>query len=254
MQSNDQRAYDRGVTVFSPDGRLYQVEYAREAVKRGSPAVGVATDDAVVFAAHARTRSPLMEADSIEKVHDLDGRLGVATAGHVADARRLVDFGRQFAQRERLRYGEPPGVEPLAKAVADRIQESTQTGGTRPFGAALLVGGVPAASPATEGAGETDADPRLYEIDPSGTPTEWRATAVGRESDAVRDHLEAEYERGLDTPAGLSLALTALAESSDETPTPEEVDVAVLDEAGFDAFDRGQRESALADAGFGGAS
>ncbi|QLH79286.1 archaeal proteasome endopeptidase complex subunit alpha [Halosimplex rubrum] len=252
MQSNDQRAYDRGVTVFSPDGRLYQVEYAREAVKRGSPAVGVATDDGVVFVAHARPRSPLMEADSIEKVHDLDGRLGVATAGHVADARRLVDFGRQFAQRERLRYGEPPGVEPLAKAVAAQIQESTQTGGTRPFGAALLVGGVPAVS---QVAGEAaDPDPRLYEIDPSGTPTEWRATAVGRGSDDIRERLEAEYSPGLDIGAGVSLALTALAEGVDEAPTPEEIDVAVLDRDGFGAFDRDRRASALADAGLDGAS
>ncbi|QPV62269.1 archaeal proteasome endopeptidase complex subunit alpha [Halosimplex litoreum] len=252
MQSNDQQAYDRGVTVFSPDGRLYQVEYAREAVERGSPAVGVATDHAVVFAAHVSPRSPLMEPDSIEKVHDLNGRLGVATAGHVADARRLVDFGRQFAQRERLRYGEAPGVEPLSKAVADRIQEFTQTGGTRPFGAALLVGGVPEAIPAVEGG--ADPDPRLYEIDPSGTPTEWRATAVGRGSDAVRDHLEAEYSTGLDTGAGVSLALTALAESTGESPTAEEIDVAVLDGDGFDALDRDRRATALADAGLDAAS
>jgi len=252
MQSNDQQAYDRGVTVFSPDGRLYQVEYAREAVKRGSPAAGVATDEAVVFAAHARPRSPLMETDSIEKVHDLNGHLGVATAGHVADARRLVDFGRQFAQRERLRYGEAPGVEPLAKAVADRIQESTQTGGSRPFGAALLVGGAPEVAPAVDGA--TDPDPRIYEIDPSGTPTEWRATAVGRGSDAIRDHLEAEYATGLDTEAGVSLALAALATASDEGPTAEEVDVAVLDESGFDALGRDRRATALADAGLDGTS
>ncbi|ELZ25570.1 proteasome subunit alpha [Halosimplex carlsbadense 2-9-1] len=252
MQSNDQQAYDRGVTVFSPDGRLYQVEYAREAVQRGSPAVGVVADDVVVFAAHARPRSPLMEADSIEKVHDLDGRLGVATAGHVADARRLVDFGRQFAQRERLRYGEAPGVEPLAKAVADRIQESTQTGGTRPFGAALLVGGVPEAF--RSAGGTADADPRLYEIDPSGTPTEWRATAVGRGSDAIRGHLETEYSTGLDTGAAVSLALTALGADADEAPTAAEIDVAVLDGDGFDAFDRDRRATALADAGLGGAS
>jgi len=250
MQSNDQRAYDRGVTVFSPDGRLYQVEYAREAVKRGSPAVGVATDDAVVFAAYARPRSPLMETDSIEKVHDVDGHLGVATAGHVADARRLVDFGRQFAQRERLRYGEAPGVEPLAKAVADRIQESTQTGGTRPFGAALLVGGTDDASADTS----ADGEPRVYEIDPSGTPTEWRATAVGRGSDAIRDRLETEYSAGLDTGAGVSLALTALDTATDEVPTAGEIDVAVLDRSGFDAFDRDRRASALADAGLGEAS
>ncbi|WP_459195044.1 archaeal proteasome endopeptidase complex subunit alpha [Halosimplex sp. J119] len=233
MQSNDQRAYDRGVTVFSPDGRLYQVEYAREAVERGSPVVGVRTDDAVVFAAHGKPRSPLMEPDSIEKVHDLDGRLGVATAGHVADARRLVDYGRQYAQRERLRYGEAPGVEPVAKAVADQIQESTQTGGTRPFGAALLVGGV------------VDGDPALYEIDPSGTPSEWRATAVGSGSEAIRSHLEAEYEAGTGADAGVSLALAALDQGTDSDLVASEVDVAVLDEGGFEAFDRERRATAL---------
>ncbi|WP_415382675.1 archaeal proteasome endopeptidase complex subunit alpha [Halosimplex sp. TS25] len=236
MQSNDQRAYDRGVTVFSPDGRLYQVEYAREAVKRGSPAVGVATDDAVVFAAHGRPRSPLMEPDSIEKVHDVDGRLGVATAGHVADARRLVDYGRQFAQRERLRYGEAPAVEPVAKAVADQIQESTQTGGTRPFGAALLVGGV------------VESVPRLYEIDPSGTPTEWRATAVGDGSEVIRSHLEAEYVAESDAGAGVSLALSALDEGTDGELRAREIDVAVLDECGYEAFDRDRRATVLDDA------
>ncbi|MFC7142352.1 archaeal proteasome endopeptidase complex subunit alpha [Halosimplex aquaticum] len=242
MQSNDQRAYDRGVTVFSPDGRLYQVEYAREAVKRGSPVVGVTADDAVVFAAHGRPRSPLMEPASIEKVHDVDGRLGMASAGHVADARRLVDYGRQFAQRERLRYGEPPAVEPVAKAVADRIQESTQTGGTRPFGAALLVGGV------------VESEPRLYEIDPSGTPTEWRATAVGEGSEAIRSHLEAEYAAESDGGAGVSLALSALDEGTDDGLRAREIDVAVLDEGGYEALSRDRRATALEDADLSSAS
>jgi len=242
MQSSDQQAYDRGVTVFSPDGRLYQVEYAREAVKRGSPAVGVTGAEAVVLASRGRPRSPLMEPDSIEKLHDLDDRLGVASAGHVADARRLVDAGRQYAQRERLRYGEPPGVEPLAKAVADFIQESTQTGGSRPFGAALLVGGV------------VDDGPALYQIDPSGTPDAWRAAAVGRGSETIRDHLETEYEPGLATDAARSLALGALAAGTDDGLSAEEVDLAVLDGDGFDALDRDRREDAIADAGLAQAS
>lgn len=236
MQSNNQQAYDRGVTVFSPDGRLYQVEYAREAVKRGSPAVGVRTDDSVVFVAHGRPRSPLMEPESIEKVHDLDGRFGVATAGHVADARRLVDFGRQFAQHERLRYGEAPAAEPVAKAVADQIQESTQTGGTRPFGAALLVGGV-----------DNDG-PELYEIDPSGTPTEWRATAVGDGSEAIRSHLEAAYESGMDIHVGTSLALSALDAGTDADLQAAEIDLAVLDDEGLRPLDHDQRTAALSDA------
>jgi proteasome alpha subunit len=233
MQSNDQRAYDRGVTVFSPDGRLYQVEYAREAVKRGSPAVGVTTDDSVVLAAHGQPRSPLIEPESIEKVHDLDGRLGVGTAGHVADARRLVDFGRKYAQRERLRYGEAPAVEPVAKAVADQVQESTQTGGSRPFGAALLVGGV------------VNAEPRLYEIDPSGTPTEWLATAVGSGSETIRSRFETDLESTVTTEAGVSIALSALDDGTEGELVSAAIDLAVLDEDGFRPIGRAEVADAL---------
>ena len=235
MQSNDQQAYDRGTTIFSPDGRLYQVEYAREAVSRGSPTVGVRTAEGVVLASLARTRSPLMEADSIEKLHDVDGRIGIGTAGHVADARRLVDVARRHAQRERLRYGEAPGVEPVATAVADHIQESTQTGGTRPFGAALLVAGV---DPET-------ARPRLYEVDPSGTPSEWQATAVGSGGDAIRSFLEDQYEQGLGRDTGVSLALEALDEGTDGDLDVAELDLATLGVEGIERFDSDARATAL---------
>jgi proteasome alpha subunit len=221
---DDKRGYDRGSTIFSPDGRLYQVEYAREAVRKGSATVGVRTDESVVFATDARTRSSLLERDSVEKLHDVDGRLGVASAGHVADARRLVDEARRFAQSERLHYGEAPDVETTAKALADRVQESTQTGGTRPFGVALLVGGC------------VDGDPRLFETDPSGTPSAWRATAIGSHGDAVRSYLEAEYVDGLGTADGVALALDALAEGPDEL-SPESVAVATMDADGYRTLD-----------------
>jgi proteasome alpha subunit len=242
MQSNDQQAYDRGTTIFSPDGRLYQVEYAREAVSRGSPTVGVQTAAGVVLASLARTRSPLMEADSIEKLHDVDGRIGIGSAGHVADARRLVDFARRYAQRERLRYDEAPGVGPVATALADHIQESTQTGGTRPFGAALLVAGV---DPDTE-------SPRLFEVDPSGTPSEWQATAVGSGGDDIREFLETEYESGLDVDTGVALALEALAEGTEEDLRVPELDLAVLDADGIEQFGSDRRATALDDAGLSG--
>jgi len=255
---SDQQGYDRGVTVFSPDGRLYQVEYAREAVERGSPVVGVCADEAVVFAASGPRRSSLMAAESIEKIHDLDGRLGAASAGHVADGRRLVDVGREFAQRERLRYGEPPRVESVAKAIADFVQETTQTGGTRPFGAALLVGGVDGAPDPLTGEsphrggdsvpGAVDSGPRLYEVDPSGAPTEYHAAAVGHGADESRAFLETEYEPGLDRAGGTTLALEALAESVDE-PTAAELDLALLDADGIDSFGPERRASALDDAG-----
>src|SRR5699024_2248274 len=104
---NQQQAYDRGTTIFSPDGRLYQVEYAREAVERGSTSLGVRTEEGVVLVAEQQVRSPLMEGSSIEKLHKVDDHIAVGSAGHVADARQLVDFAREQAQVERLRYGEP---------------------------------------------------------------------------------------------------------------------------------------------------
>ncbi|WP_433625030.1 archaeal proteasome endopeptidase complex subunit alpha [Halomicrococcus sp. NG-SE-24] len=215
--NRDQQAYDRGTNIFSPDGRLYQVEYAREAVRRGSASVGVRAEDGVVLAASRRLRSPLLEAESVEKLHEVDDHVGLASAGHVADARRLVDFGRRRAQGDRLRYGEAMGVEPFTKALTDHVQEYTQQGGARPFGAALLVGGM-------------DDEPRLFETDPSGTPREWRATAIGANDGDVREFLEANYDDGLSVEQGVDLALEALAESrqDQEGVAPETVSVATV--------------------------
>jgi len=216
MQDNQQQAYDRGITIFSPDGRLYQVEYAREAVARGSASVGVRTDNGVVLAANRQARSPLIERESIEKIHTVDDHVGIASAGHVADARKLIDVARQQAQVEHLRYDEPIGVESLTKELTDHIQQYTQTGGARPFGVALLVGGI------------ENGQPRLFETDPSGTPYEWQATAVGGGRDDIQSLLEAEYSAEMDLAAGIDLALSALAEAEDDLDATG-VDVATAD-------------------------
>jgi proteasome alpha subunit len=211
MQGNQQQAYDRGITIFSPDGRLYQVEYAREAVKRGSLTVGIRTPEGVALVAAGRTRSPLQVPESVEKIHEADGHVGIGTAGHAADGRRLVDVARREAQVERLRYDQPVDVETLTKAVTEHVQEYTQTGGARPYGAALLVGGVDG------GPGGT---PRLFETDPSGTPYEWRAVAIGGDSGEIREYLETEYEPEFSLDAGVDLALSALAEQNGGTLDP----------------------------------
>ena len=214
---NQQQAYDRGITIFSPDGRLYQVEYAREAVKRGTASVGVRTADGVVLAADRHARSPLLERDSIEKIHKADDHVGIASAGHVADARQLIDLARRQAQINHLRYGEPIGVESLTKEVTDYIQQYTQTGGARPFGVALLVGGI------------EDGEPRLFETDPSGTPYEWQAVAIGGDREEIQNFLEDEYAEGMDLEAGVALALRALASVSDDGLDATGVDVATVD-------------------------
>ena len=221
MTVDDQRAYDRGTSIFSPDGRLYQVEYAREAVSQGAPVVGVCGADGVALAAHVPRRSPLVRADSVEKLHVIDGRIGVASAGHAADARRLVDIARRSAQAERLRYDEPATVESVATTVADHVQEHTQAGGARPYGTALLVAGV----------GD---EPRLFETDPSGATQAWRADAVGRGADEAVAHFEEHYRPELTTADGLGLALDGLSTVVDDLAS-DEVDAVTVDAGGYAA-------------------
>lgn len=214
---SQQQAYDRGITIFSPDGRLYQVEYAREAVKRGSASIGVRAKDGVVLVVDKRIRSPLMEETSVEKIHKADDHIGIASAGHVADARQLIDFARRDGQVNRLRYGEPISVETLTKDVTDHIQQYTQVGGARPFGVALVIGGV------------DDGEPRLYETDPSGTPNEWKALAIGSGRDDVQAYLEDNYNEDLELDQAVGLALAGLGEVNEDGLSPSGVGVATVD-------------------------
>ncbi|GAA0525510.1 proteasome alpha subunit [Halorubrum aquaticum] len=221
MGGNDQQAYDRGTSLFSPDGRIYQVEYAREAVSRGAPSLGVRTAEGIVFVAMSRASSTLMEAESIEKLHKLDDHLGTASAGHVADARQLIDLARRQAQGNRLRYGEPIGVETLTKFVTDHIQENTQRGGTRPYGAALLIGGI------------ENGEPRLFAADPSGTPNEWKATVIGGGRQDIQGVLEEEWEEDLSLDEGVELGVRALAAHEDEFVPADLAVATVTDDEGY---------------------
>ena len=242
MQGPDQRAYDRGTTIFSPDGRLYQVEYAREAVRQGAPVVGVRAEDAVVLAAHVPPRSPLIETRSLEKLHRVDEHVGVASAGHAADARRLVDVLRRTAQTERLRYEEPATVEALARAVADHVQEHTQTGGARPYGTAFLVAGYETQPGGSRGG------PRLFEVDPSGATDEWRADAVGRGAAAAVEHFEEHYGPSLTGADALALALDGLDAAVDELAVTD-VDAATIDGNGYAVVPDDRLAAVFGDAG-----
>jgi proteasome alpha subunit len=217
MQGQQQQAYDRGITIFSPDGRLYQVEYAREAVKRGTASIGVRAKDGVALLVDKRIRSSLMEQSSVEKLHKADDHVGIASAGHVADARQLIDFARRDAQVNRLRYEEPIGVEALTKDITDHIQQYTQVGGARPFGVALLIGGL------------ENGQPRLFETDPSGTPYEWKAIAIGSDRSDIQSYLENEYSEDITIDEAVGLALRALGSVHEEGMQPEGVGVATVD-------------------------
>jgi len=217
MQGQQQQAYDRGITIFSPDGRLYQVEYAREAVKRGTASIGIRAADGVVLLVDKRIRSELMEQSSVEKLHKADDHVGIASAGHVADARQLIDFARRDAQVNRLRYEEPIGVEALTKDITDHIQQYTQVGGARPFGVALLIGGL------------ENGRPRLFETDPSGTPYEWKAIAIGSDRSDIQSYLEDEYHEDIELDEAVGLALRAIGSVQEDGMQPAGVGAATVD-------------------------
>jgi proteasome alpha subunit len=190
--------YDRAITVFSPDGRLYQVEYAREAVKRGTTAVGIKAQDGIVLIVDKRVSSKLLEASSIEKIFKIDDHIGVASSGLVGDARALVDRARVECQINRVSYDEQIEVEALAKKLCDHMQTLTQYGGIRPYGTALLIAGV------------SDGECRLFETDPSGTLLEYKATGIGIGRPAAMKVFEEEYNPDLTISDAISLGLKAL--------------------------------------------
>ncbi|MFA4849701.1 MAG: archaeal proteasome endopeptidase complex subunit alpha [Methanoregula sp.] len=198
MQPQYQTGYDRAITVFSPDGRLYQVEYAREAVKRGTTAVGIKAKDGVVLIVDKRVSSKLLEASSIEKIFKIDEHIGVASSGLVGDARALVDRARVECQINRVSYDEPIEVEALSKKLCDHMQTLTQYGGIRPYGTALLIAGV------------SDGDCRLFETDPSGTLLEYKATGIGIGRPAAMKVFEEEYKPEIEIKDAILLGLKAL--------------------------------------------
>lgn len=192
------RGYDRAITVFSPDGKLFQVQYAQEAVKRGYTALGIKTDAGVILAAERRTTSKLVEDGSVEKIFRIDKHIGAAASGLIADARVLIDRARVEAQVNRLRYDELISVRTLAKTIGDTKQMYTQHGGVRPFGTRFLIGGI----------GERG--PHLFETDPSGVVAAYKAHAIGGGAQEAIEILEKNYDEDMDLDDSIQLAIKAL--------------------------------------------
>ena len=219
------RGYDHGVSTFSPDGRLYQVEYARESVKRGTTTVGLIYKDGVVLIVDKRIQSKLVITDSIEKMYQIDNHIGITTSGLVADARQLVDRARVQCQINRMTYGDAIPVSTLVKKMCDYKQSFTQYGGARPFGTALLIAGI-------------DEDGvHLYETDPSGAYQSYHAGAIGRGRSSVIDHFEGKWKAGMTKNAAIKLGLQALRESLEDDLNPETVEIASVDKDGYSKMD-----------------
>ncbi|RNJ80376.1 MAG: archaeal proteasome endopeptidase complex subunit alpha [Nitrosopumilus sp. B06] len=198
-----QQGYDRAITVFSPDGRLYQVEYAIETVRRGTVAIGIKCNDGIVIAVEEKPRK-LQISENAQKIFQIDDHVGVAAAGYIPDARSQVDNARFFSQSNKMIYDEPVEVETIAKHLADQSQQYTQYAGVRPFGVALILGGV------------VGGRPQLYLTDPSGTYIAYDAIAIGAGSEQVTDFLEKTYKDDLSINDASVLAAAGIYLSSED--------------------------------------
>jgi len=210
-------AYDRTITVFSPDGRLFQVEYAREAVRRGTTTVGIKYKDGVILIVDKRITSRLIEPRSIEKIFQIDDHIGCATSGLVADARILVERARIDAQINEITYNRKIDVKTLVRKLCDYKQTYTQYGGVRPFGTALLI------------AGFDDTGPRLFSTDPSGAMIEYKATSEGAGRNKAIAYLEKNYRDGMDFEEAVILGIRALNEGVESKLNPDAVEIGVVD-------------------------
>ena len=210
--------YDRGSTIFSPDGRLFQVEYAIEAVKRGTTAVGIKTTEGCILAVQKRLHTTLIEKEMVKKIFAIDDHIAVAIAGLTADARILVNQARIQAQIHRITYKESITVENLTHRLADIKQLYTQHAGVRPFGVSLLIAGVDEINGS-----------QLYMTEPSGSYWGYRAAVIGSGAPTIIEDLETSYPKVAQTiEEGYLVALKALQKVSDDDLDPEMVEIAVI--------------------------
>ena len=210
------REYDGAITIFSPEGRIYQVEYALELVKRGSPIVGIKSEEGVVLAVLEPQLSKLAAPTNSKKIFRIDDHVGVAIAGLSPDARVLIKQARLYCQSNKMTYDEPADVEDLASGVGDLLQRYTQNAGVRPFGVSLLFGGV------------DDHRVSLIATDPSGSYRGYKATAVGRNSEKAITVLKEEFREEITIDEAIALSVQALKEASDNDLSADGMNIAVV--------------------------
>jgi 20S proteasome subunit alpha 4 len=198
-------AYDRALTRFSPDGKLFQIDYAFEAVKRGSAVVAVTGTDCVVIGVERKAVAKLQDPRTMYKIVKLDENVTMAFAGLNADARVLVEKVRIECQSYRLTCEEAPSLEYVARHLARVQQKFTQRGGVRPFGISSVLCGF-----------GSKGEPKIYQVDPSGTYFAWKADAIGgRNFKSMREMLEREWAEEMTEAEALKLTITCLLEVVD---------------------------------------
>ncbi|MFH4982090.1 hypothetical protein AB6A40_008799 [Gnathostoma spinigerum] len=211
------RRYDSRTTIFSPEGRLYQVEYAMEAISHAGTCLGILASDGILIAAEKRNVHKLLDDEVLaEKIYRLSDNITCTVAGITADANILINHLRYWAAEYKLCYGEDMPVEQLVQTLCNEKQRYTQVGGKRPFGVSLLYMGW-----------DKHFGYQLYQSDPSGNYTGWKATCIGNNHQAAVSLLKQEY-KSPDLVEAKKLAMKVLSKTLDVKLSSEKIEMAVL--------------------------
>jgi len=214
--SHQMMGYDRAITMFSPDGRLLQVEYARKTIKQGSTAIAMVCKEGIVFVVDKRIIDPFVLPETIEKIWNIDNHIGATASGIISDARVLVERAQLVAQQHKVTYDSPIDVLSIVKDISDINQSTTQTGGLRPFGVSLLFGGI-------------DVDgPKLYEVDPAGIFFGYLVKVIGEGDGDVEKVLRKEYSYNLDLNNLIKIGIKSLVKVLDNNFDVKRLDCAFI--------------------------
>ena len=195
--SHQAMGYDRSSIMFSPDGRLLQVEYTKETIRHGTSALGIICKDGVILVSDKRVNEKLIISESVEKISEIDDHIAATSTGLVMDARVLIERAQLIAQQHKMVYETPTNVLSLVKEICDIKQTHTQYGGARPFGVSLLIAGI-------------DDNPKLFVTDPAGIYFQYKATAIGESEMEIKTILEDEYKENMTFDQALKLALRSM--------------------------------------------
>ena len=208
--------YDRAITMFSPDGRLLQVEYAKKTVKQGSTAIGITCKDGVILVTDKRIIDKLIVPEAVEKIWKIDEHIAATASGIISDARVLIERAQLRAQQHRVTYDSPIDVITIVRDICNLKQICTQSGGLRPFGVSVLLAGI------------DNGKAKLYETDPTGIYFQYKASVIGEGEAEIEQMLYKDYKESMTMEEGLQLSLKALKKTLSESFNLERVDAAYI--------------------------
>ncbi|MCJ7570878.1 MAG: archaeal proteasome endopeptidase complex subunit alpha [Candidatus Thermoplasmatota archaeon] len=215
--TDEESSYDEDITIFSPQGRLYQVEYARETVRKGATTIGIKFDDGIMFIALKNEFSKTVEFISIEKIFKIDNHIACTYCGLSADARQLIDYLIEEIQINKIWYDEEITIKILVENLCAYINLFSRYQSVRPFGVVMFIGGIDSKGSC------------LFTTDPSGSFIEYSAICEGMKNETVTEYLEKNYKKNMSVEKAIMLGLNAVKKATSKKITPEKLEIGIIE-------------------------